>query len=109
MFIDRNLLNQLNKDIFGGGLYQTKKLVPDYEKVIMPDPSLPKIKRYNISSNNPLGYLMTTNIQPVNQPPMQSQIQESISAQEIVEHLNKIYILKKKIKMKLNKKNKKKK
>ena len=85
MFIDRNLLNQLNKDIFGGGIYQTKKLVPDYERVIMPDPSLPKIKRYNISSNNPLGYLMTGNIQPVNQPPMQSQIQESIPVQEIVE------------------------
>lgn len=85
MFIDRNLLNQLNKDIFGGGIYQTKKLVPDYERVIMPDPSLPKIKRYNICSNNPLGYLMTANIQPANQPPMQSQIQESMPPQEIVE------------------------
>ena len=85
MFIDRNLLNQLNKDIFGGGIYQTKKLVPDYVRVIMPDPSLPKIKRYNISSNNPLGYLMTGNIQPMNQPPMQSQIQESMPPQEIIE------------------------
>ena len=85
MFIDRNLLNQLNKDIFGGGIYQTKKLVPDYERVIMPDPSLPKIKRYNITSNNPLGYLMTANVQPVNQPPMQSQIQESMPPQEVVE------------------------
>ena len=51
----------------------------------MPDPSLPKIKRYNICSNNPLGYLMTANIQPANQPPMQSQIQESMPPQEIVE------------------------
>ena len=61
MFIYRNRLNQLNKDLFGGGIYQEKKLVPDYERVIMPDPSLPKIKRFKISSNNPLGYIMNPN------------------------------------------------
>ena len=85
MFIERNQLNQLNKDLFGGGIYQTKKLIPDYERVVMPDPSLPKIKRFNISSNNPLGYLMNANSQYANQPPMVSQIQESVPPQEIVE------------------------
>ena len=64
MFIFRNRLNQLNKDLFGGGIYQSKKLVPDYERVIMPDPSLPKIKRFRISSNNLLGYIMNQN-QPI--------------------------------------------
>ena len=64
MFIYRNRLNQLNKDLFGGGINQSKKLVPDYERVIMPDPSLPKIKRFRISSNNPLGYIMNQN-QPI--------------------------------------------
>lgn len=85
MFIERNQLNQLNKDLFGGGIYQTKKLIPDYERVVMPDPSLPKIKRFNISSNNPLGYLMNANSQYANQPPRVSQIQESVPPQEIVE------------------------
>ena len=64
MFIYRNTLNQLNKDLFGGGVYQTKKLAPDYERIIMPDPSLPKIKRYKILSNNPLSYIMNQN-QPI--------------------------------------------
>lgn len=54
MFIDRSFLNQLNKDIFGGGLIQTKKLRPDYGKLIMPDPRLPKVKRFQFVSNNPL-------------------------------------------------------
>ena len=31
--------------------------------MVMPDPSLPKIKRYNIKSNNPLNYLLATNMQ----------------------------------------------
>ena len=44
MFIERNTLNQLNKDIFGGGINQTKKLTPDFGRMVMPDPSLPKIK-----------------------------------------------------------------
>ena len=61
MFIFRNRLNQLNKDLFGGGIYQAKKLVPDYERVIMPDLTLPKIKRFRISSNNPLGYIINQN------------------------------------------------
>ena len=82
MFIDRNRLIQLNKDIFGGGINQTKKLTPDYGRVVMPDPSLPKIKRFNIRSNNPLGYLMNMN----QQMPMQSQIQQNIPSQkDIVE------------------------
>jgi len=79
MFVERNKLNQLNKDIFGGGIYKTKKLIPDYGQIVMPDPSLPKIKRYKIRSNNPLGYIMNTSqpqniIQPV-PVPIQSQIQ----------------------------------
>ena len=80
MFIERNRLNQLNKDIFGGGINQTKKLTPDFGRMVMPDPSLPKIKRYNIRSNNPLGYLINANQQ---QMPIQSQIQENIPPQEI--------------------------
>ena len=81
MFIDRKKLNQLNKDIFGGGLNQTKKLAPDYGRMVMPDPSLPKIKRFNIKSNNPLGYLINAN----QQMPIQSQVQENIPPQEEVE------------------------
>lgn len=85
MFIERNKLIQLNKDIFGGGINQTKKLTPDYARIIMPDPSLPKIKRYNIKSNNPLGYLMNAN----QQMPMQSQVQpiqqDNTPQQEIIE------------------------
>ena len=81
MYIDRNRLNQLNKDIFGGGIIQTKKLVPDYKRMVMPDPSLPKIKRFNIRSNNPLGYLMNSS----NQMPIQSQMPPNIQTQEIVE------------------------
>ena len=48
----------------------------------MPDPSLPKIKRFNIRSNNPLGYLINANQQ---QMPIQSQVQEqeNIPPQEI--------------------------
>jgi hypothetical protein len=81
MFIERNRLIQLNKDIFGGGLNQTKKLDPDYGRIVMPDPSLPKIKRYNIKSNNPLGYLMNAN----QQMPIQSQVQDNIPQQDIIE------------------------
>ena len=83
MFIDRNRLIQLNKDLFGGGINQTKKLTPDYGRVVMPDPSLPKIKRFNIRSNNPLGYIMNMN----QQMPIQSQVQQNLpsSQQEIVE------------------------
>ena len=47
----------------------------------MPDPSLPKIKRFNIRSNNPLGYLMNSS----NQMPIQSQMPPNIQTQEIVE------------------------
>ena len=78
MFIDRKKLNQLNKDIFGGGINQTKKLHPDYGRMVMPDPSLPKIKRFNIKSNNPLGYLINAN-QPM---PVQSQVIENVPPQE---------------------------
>ena len=91
MFIERNRLIQLNKDIFGGGLNQTKKLDPDYGRIVMPDPSLPKIKRYNIKSNNPLGYLMNANQQiPIQsqanqQMPIQSQVQENVPQQDIIE------------------------
>ena len=81
MYIERNRLIQLNKDIFGGGIVQTKKLVPDYKRMVMPDPSLPKIKRFNIRSNNPLGYLMN----PSNQIPIQSQMPPNIQTQEIIE------------------------
>ena len=81
MFIERNRLIKLNKDIFGGGLNQTKKLVPDYGRLVMPDPSLPKIKRYNIKSNNPLGYLINAN----QQMPIQSQLHDNIPQQDIIE------------------------
>ena len=47
MFIDSTRLSQLNKNIFGHGIFQTKKLIPDSGRMVMPDPSLPKIKRYN--------------------------------------------------------------
>ena len=67
MFLESNKLNQLNKNIFGQGILETKKLTPDSGKMVMPDPSLPKIKRYNIKSNNPLNYLLMTNPQPQNQ------------------------------------------
>ena len=66
MFIESNKLNQLNKNIFGQGILETKKLTSDSGKMVMPDPSLPKIKRYNIKSNNPLNYLLMTNPQPQN-------------------------------------------
>jgi hypothetical protein len=63
MFIDGTRLNQLNKNIFGHGISQTKKLIPDSGRMVMPDPSLPKIKRYNIKSNTPLNYLLNTAVQ----------------------------------------------
>ena len=93
MFLERNKLNQLNKNIFGHGILQTKKLTPDYGKMVMPDPSLPKIKRYNIKSNNPLNYLLMANAQPqqpiVNQIPQENQLisqhQESIHENPIEE------------------------
>ena len=97
MFIFRNRLNQLNKDLFGGGIYQPKKLVPDYERVIMPDPSLPKIKRFRISSNNPLGYIINQNqpmimksqTQKQNIPPPQNiQPEPEEYSQKISEGLN---------------------
>ena len=71
MFIEKNRLIQLNKDIFGKGICQPKKLTPDYGRIVMPDPSLPRIKKYNIVSNNPLGYL----INGAPEMNMQSQIQ----------------------------------
>lgn len=97
MFIFRNRLNQLNKDLFGGGIYQAKKLVPDYERVIMPDLSLPKIKRFRISSNNPLGYIINQNqpmimksqTQKQNIPPPQNiQPEPEEYSQKISEGLN---------------------
>ena len=63
MFLDSARLNQLNKNIFGHGILQTKKLIPDSGRMVMPDPSLPKIKRYNIKSNTPLNYLLNTALQ----------------------------------------------
>ena len=74
MFIDSTRLSQLNKNIFGHGIFQTKKLIPDSGRMVMPDPSLPKIKRYNIKSNNPLNYLLNTAFQsqaprPISNPP----------------------------------------
>lgn len=78
MFIERSRLNQLNKDIFGVGINQTKKLIPDYGRVVAPDPSLPKIKKYVIRSNNPLGYLLNTN----QQMPIQSQVEQNIPPSE---------------------------
>ena len=83
MFIFRNRLNQLNKDLFGGGIYQSKKLVPDYERVIMPDPSLPKIKRFRISSNNPLGYIMNQNQPMIRRSQTQTQKQNIPPPQNI--------------------------
>ena len=97
MFIFRNRLNQLKKDLFGGGIYQAKKLVPDYERVIMPDLSLPKIKRFRISSNNPLGYIINQNqpmimksqTQKQNIPPPQNiQPEPEEYSQKISEGLN---------------------
>lgn len=97
MFIFRNRLNQLNKDLFGGGIYQAKKLVPDYERVIMPDLTLPKIKRFRISSNNPLGYIINQNqpmimksqTQKQNIPPPQNiQPEPEEYSQKISEGLN---------------------
>ena len=67
MFIESNRLNQLNKNIFGHGILEMKKLTPDSGRIVMPDPSLPRIKRYKIKSNNPLNYLLMTNVQPQNQ------------------------------------------
>ena len=67
MFIEANRLNQLNKNIFGHGILEMKKLTPDSGRMVMPDPSLPRIKRYNIKSNNPLNYLLMTNAQSPNQ------------------------------------------
>ena len=95
MFIERNFLNDLNKNIFGGGLNQTKRLTPDYEKKVPPDPSLPKIKRYNIISNNPLGYMINMNKlistqSQINQniPPQNIQPVEEIYSQNIEEQQN---------------------
>ena len=67
MFIEANRLNQLNKNIFGHGILEMKKLTPDSGRMVMPDPSLPRIKRYNIKSNNPLNYLLMTYAQSPNQ------------------------------------------
>ena len=83
MFIYRNRLNQLNKDLFGGGIYQSKKLEADYERVIMPDPSLPKIKRFRISSNNPLGYIMNQNQPMIRRSQTQTQKQNIPPPQNI--------------------------
>ena len=78
MFIESNRLNLLNKNLFGQGLLETKKLIPDSMKMVMPDPCLPKIKKYNIISNTPLNYLLSTNVQssaPVtNQTPQEIQL-----------------------------------
>ena len=85
MFIDGTRLNQLNKNIFGHGISQTKKLIPDSGRMVMPDPSLPKIKRYNIKSNTPLNYLLNTALQ--SQVPQQvtnpQEIQAPPESQEI--------------------------
>lgn len=80
MYIEPNRLNQLNKNLFGHGILQTKKLKPDLGRIVMPDPSLPKIKRYNIKSNNPLNYLLSANanVQP------QSQIQPQQQSQQLI-------------------------
>ena len=78
MFIERSRLNQLNKNIFGHGILETKKLIPDTGRIVMQDPSLPKIKRYNIRSNNPLNYLLNTNGQPQNQIPTQNYQQPAV-------------------------------
>ena len=86
MFIEINRLIQLNKNLFGHGLLETKKLTPDSNRMVMPDPSLPKIKRYNIKSNNPLNYLLATNMQsqiPVANP-NPPDIQLASEPQEII-------------------------
>ena len=86
MFIEINRLIQLNKNLFGHGLLETKKLTPDSNRMVMPDPSLPKIKRYNIKSNNPLNYLLATNMQsqiPVANP-NPPEIQLASEPQEII-------------------------
>ena len=86
MFIEINRLIQLNKNLFGHGLLETKKLTPDSNRMVMPDPSLPKIKRYNIKSNNPLNYLLETNLQsqiPVANP-NPPDIQLASEPQEII-------------------------
>ena len=89
MFIERSRLNQLNKNIFGHGILETKKLIPDSGRIVMPDPSLPKIKRYNIKSNNPLNYLLNTNGQAQNQIPIQNSQQPEIQiAPEPQENIN---------------------
>lgn len=89
MFIERSRLNQLNKNIFGHGILETKKLIPDSGRIVMPDPSLPKIKRYNIKSNNPLNYLLNTNGQAQNQIPIQNSQQQEIQiAPEPQENIN---------------------
>ena len=84
MFIESNRLNQLNKNIFGHGILQMKKLTPDSGRMVMPDPSLPKIKRYNIKSNNPLNYLLNASAQPQQprQVPTQQEIQLPPESQE---------------------------
>ena len=86
MFIESNRIIQLNKNLFGHGLLETKKLTPDSNRMVMPDPSLPKIKRYNIKSNNPLNYLLATNMQsqiPVANP-NPPEIQLASEPQEII-------------------------
>ena len=83
MFIEPNRLNQLNKNLFGHGILQTKKLKPDLGRMVMPDPSLPKIKRYNIKSNNPLNYLLSANVQPQQQSQQLIPIQNSEEIQDI--------------------------
>ena len=86
MFIESNRLIQLNKNLFRHGLLETKKLTPDSNRMVMPDPSLPKIKRYNIKSNNPLNYLLATNMQsqiPVANP-NPPDIQLASEPQEII-------------------------
>ena len=89
MFIERSRLNLLNKNIFGHGILETKKLIPDSGRIVMPDPSLPKIKRYNIKSNNPLNYLLNTNVQAQNQIPIQNSQQPEIQmAPEPQENIN---------------------
>lgn len=81
MYIEPNRLNQLNKNLFGHGILQTKKLKPDLGRIVMPDPSLPKIKRYNIKSNNPLNYLLSANANVQPQSQIQPQPQQLIPIQ----------------------------
>ena len=49
--------------------------------MVMPDPSLPKIKRYNIKSNNPLNYLLSANANVQPQYQIQPQPQQLIPIQ----------------------------